>query len=105
MKTRTRVAGMIAVALALVGPAAPAASAGEPGWKVGLAQVKVTPSQPLLLSGYASRTKPFAGVTADLYVKAMVLEDSTGRRGVLVRAPERRRRRSSRVRTPPPCER
>jgi hypothetical protein len=53
-------------------------------WKVGLAQVKVTPEHPVLMSGYAGRTKPFTKVTADLYVKAMVLEDAQGQRGVLV---------------------
>jgi neutral ceramidase len=60
------------------------AVAGEPEWKVGLAQVKITPEQPVLMSGYAGRTKPFEKVAADLYVKAMVLEDKTGQRAVLV---------------------
>jgi neutral ceramidase len=62
----------------------PALRAGEPEWKVGLAQVKITPTQPVLMSGYASRTKPFVKVHDDLYVKAMVLEDREGNRGVLV---------------------
>jgi hypothetical protein len=60
------------------------ACAGEPEWKVGLAQVKITPEQPLLMSGYAGRTKPFEKVAADLYVKALVLEDRKGQRGVVV---------------------
>ncbi|MCI0683327.1 MAG: neutral/alkaline non-lysosomal ceramidase N-terminal domain-containing protein, partial [Gemmataceae bacterium] len=60
------------------------ASAGDPDWKVGLAQVKITPMQPMLMSGYAGRTKPFEGVTTELYVKAMILQDSAGRRGVIV---------------------
>jgi neutral ceramidase len=72
---------VVAVAMAFGGSNG---TAGEPEWKVGLAQMKVTPSQPLLLSGYAGRTKPFEGVTSDLYVKALVLQDSTGRRGVVV---------------------
>jgi hypothetical protein len=61
--------------------------AGEktvPAWKVGLAAVKVTPEQPLLMSGYAGRTKPFAKVAGDLYVKALVLEDQDGQRAALV---------------------
>jgi hypothetical protein len=53
-------------------------------WKVGVAQAKITPTQPLLLAGYASRKKPYEKVVGDLYVKAMVLEDSEGHRGVLV---------------------
>src|SRR5205085_7448945 len=39
---------------------------------------------PVPMAGYAARTKPFEKVAADLYVKALVLEDRTGRRGVLV---------------------
>jgi hypothetical protein len=60
------------------------AAAAEPEWKVGLAQVKITPQQPLLMSGYAGRTKPFEKVAGELYVKAMVLEDSAGQRAALV---------------------
>src|SRR5689334_23542024 len=68
---------------ALLLAALPAAAA-EPDWKVGLAQVKVTPERPVLMSGYASRTKPFEKVAADIYVKAMALEDHDGHRAVLV---------------------
>jgi neutral ceramidase len=60
------------------------ATAAEPDWKVGLAQIKITPEQPVLMSGYASRTKPFEKVVADLYAKALVLEDRDGHRGVIV---------------------
>lgn len=61
-----------------------AASAAEPEWKAGLAQVKITPDQPVPLSGYAARTKPFEKVAADIYAKALVLEDRAGQRAVLV---------------------
>jgi neutral ceramidase len=60
------------------------ATAAEPEWKAGLAQIKITPERPVLMSGYASRTKPFEKVAADLYVKALVLEDRDGHRGVIV---------------------
>jgi len=53
-------------------------------WKVGLAQVKITPEQPVMLSGYASRNRPFDKVTADLYAKALALEDAEGHLAVLV---------------------
>lgn len=59
-------------------------AAEEPEWKIGLAQVKITPERPVLLAGYASRTKPFEKVETDLYVKALVLEDRQGNRAVLV---------------------
>jgi hypothetical protein len=61
-----------------------AVSAAEPEWKVGLGRIKITPEQPVPLSGYAARTKPFEKVAADLYVKALVLEDRSGQRAVLV---------------------
>jgi hypothetical protein len=60
------------------------AHAGETPWKVGLAQVKITPQMPVVLSGYGGRTKPFEKVAADLYVKAMVLQDRDGNRGVII---------------------
>jgi hypothetical protein len=79
---------LVFVAAALARDADPAASQTQPAaqaqWKVGLAQVKITPTQPVLMSGYAGRTKPFEKVTGELYAKAMVLEDSEGHRGVLV---------------------
>lgn len=58
--------------------------AAEPEWKAGVAQTKVTPEQPMMMSGYGSRKKPFEKIGTDLYVKALVLEDSEGHRGVLV---------------------
>ena len=63
--------------------AAPAAAA-ETEWKVGLARVKITPERPVFLAGYASRNKPFEKVEADLYAKALALEDREGHRAVLV---------------------
>jgi hypothetical protein len=60
-----------------------AKTTGAP-WKVGLAQAKITPTQPLMLAGYASRNKPYEKIAGDLYVKAMALEDADGHRGVFV---------------------
>src|SRR5262245_20430106 len=59
-------------------------SAAEPEWKVGVAHVKITPDQPVFLSGYAARNKPFAKVEADIYAKALVLEDRTGHKAAIV---------------------
>ena len=55
-----------------------------PEWKAGVATVSVTPSQPMWMAGYASRTKPSDGVLSELHAKALVLEDSTGNRAVIV---------------------
>jgi neutral ceramidase len=76
-----RVVGCIA-SLALLW-ACPSALSADSEWKAGLAEVQITPERPVLMAGYANRTKPFEKVTADLYVKALVLEDSTGRRAVI----------------------
>src|SRR5438477_10749933 len=58
--------------------------ATEPEWKVGLAEVKITPERPVSLAGYASRNHPFEKVTTDLYAKALSLEDREGYVGVIV---------------------
>jgi hypothetical protein len=58
--------------------------AADPEWKVGVARVKITPEYPLYMAGYASRTRPFEKVTADLYAKALALEDKQGHVGVIV---------------------
>src|SRR5262249_54015271 len=58
--------------------------AAESEWRVGLAQVKITPAQPIFLAGYASRNHPFEKVETDLFVKALALEDYQGHRAVLV---------------------
>ena len=56
--------------------------AGE--WKAGTARVKITPDQPLVLSGKFQRDRPSAGALHDLWAKALALEDAGGRRVVLV---------------------
>jgi hypothetical protein len=66
--------------LALGGPA----RAADTDWKVGLAQVRITPEQPVFLSGYASRNRPYEKVTTDLFAKALALEDQDGHVAVLV---------------------
>src|SRR3954447_6893727 len=77
------------LAFLLAGMAAPLGQAQEKGrpeaqWKDGLAEVKITPEQPLLLSGYANRKTRFEKIVGDIHVKAMAIEDSAGHRSVLV---------------------
>ena len=55
-------------------------------WHIGLARVKITPENPIRMAGYASRTKPFEGVDADLFAKAMAFEDSDGNQSLLITA-------------------
>ncbi len=58
-------------------------SAGT-GWKVGLAQVKITPEKPMWLAGYAGRTRPSEGTLDDLWVKVLALESADGHRAVFL---------------------
>ena len=59
-------------------------SAGADTWKAGVARVKITPSEPMWMAGYASRTKPAEGTYADLWARILVLEDPAKQRGALV---------------------
>ncbi len=58
--------------------------AAEPPWRLGLATVKITPEEPVLMYGYAGRNQPHQGVASDLFAKALALEDHAGARAVLV---------------------
>jgi hypothetical protein len=60
------------------------AGAAHGAWKAGAAKVKVTPQEPIWLSGYANRTKVSEGVLEDIYVKAAAFEDEAGTKAVLV---------------------
>ncbi len=61
------------------------ARAAEPAdWKVGLATVKITPERPVPLFGYGNRESHFDSVDQDLFAKALALEDTAGRRAVIV---------------------
>ncbi len=50
----------------------------------GTARIKITPETPVPLAGYASRIKPFTSIASDLWAKALVLEDETGKRAVII---------------------
>lgn len=53
-------------------------------WKAGVAQVAITPAQALRLAGYASRKKPASGRIHDLRAKALVIEDRSQTRLVVI---------------------
>lgn len=63
-------------------PAAPRAAA--PVWRAGAARVVVTPTEPMYLSGFASREVPAERTAMDLHAKALALEDARGGRFVMV---------------------
>ena len=68
----------------IAGPLTACAADDALDWKAGVATVSITPSQPMWMAGYASRTKPSDGVLSELHAKALVVEDSAGTRAVIV---------------------
>src|SRR3954468_14738254 len=60
--------------------AAPSAST----WRAGIAAANITPSEPLWLAGYASRTNPAEGKAMDLWIKILALEDAGGHRAIFL---------------------
>src|SRR5438067_2405584 len=77
---RFRCATWCSFFLSLTGGATHAAET----WRAGAATVRITPDRPMWLSGYAGRTKPAEGTLSDLNAKALILEDPSGRRAVIV---------------------
>jgi neutral ceramidase len=59
-------------------------SAGS--WKAGTARVIITPQEPIWMAGYASRDHVSEGVLTELNAKALALEDSRGKKVVLITA-------------------
>jgi hypothetical protein len=63
-----------------------ALGAAEPtgGWKAGVARVDTTPTAPVRMAGYASRTSPSRGVAHPLVAKALALSDARDTKVVIV---------------------
>ncbi|MEE2676052.1 MAG: neutral/alkaline non-lysosomal ceramidase N-terminal domain-containing protein [Planctomycetota bacterium] len=55
-------------------------------WQAGTARVKLTPDQFMWMSGYGGRTVPADGKLTDIWAKALVLRDATGKDVVLITA-------------------
>lgn len=56
----------------------------EPAWQVGVGSVEITPEKPVVMAGYAARTKPFEKVDTPLLGRALAIKDSTGGGGIIV---------------------
>ena len=52
--------------------------------QVGVGRVKITPQQPIYLSGYAARKKPMEGVKQELWAKALAFSDKKNGKFVIV---------------------
>ncbi len=57
---------------------------GRTEYRAGVAAVDITPTVPIRLSGYASRTKPSEGKVTDLHAKALVIERGKNQKVVIV---------------------
>jgi hypothetical protein len=56
------------------------AAGAQPGaWKAGLSKEVITPTEPIWMAGFGSRTKPSEGVRQDIYVRALALQDESGK--------------------------
>src|SRR5690242_21124301 len=53
-------------------------------YKAGIGRILITPEKPIYLSGYAGRDHPSEGVLADLWAKALAIEDHKGARVAIV---------------------
>lgn len=54
------------------------------GWKAGVSQTVITPAQNMWMAGFGFRDQPSEGALHDLLAKALVLEDASEKRVVLV---------------------
>jgi hypothetical protein len=56
----------------------------QAGWKAGVSSVIITPEQSLWMAGFAHRTSPSDGKLHELWAKALVIEDASGKQAVLI---------------------
>ncbi len=66
-----------------VGSPAMAAEAGT-GWRAGVARARITPLEPMWLSGYGSREHPSEGTRLELWAKALALADQAGTQALIL---------------------
>ena len=52
-------------------------------WKAGVAKASITPTEPIWMAGFGSRTKPSEGVRQDIFVRALALQDERGQTSVI----------------------
>jgi hypothetical protein len=53
-------------------------------WKAGVAKANITPTEPIWLAGYGSRTHPADGTLMELWIKVLALQDAAGKRAVIL---------------------
>jgi hypothetical protein len=55
-------------------------------FKVGVGRADITPSEPVRLGGYASRTKPTSSIDQHLFAKALAIRDPAGATTIIITA-------------------
>ncbi|MBD3627284.1 neutral/alkaline non-lysosomal ceramidase N-terminal domain-containing protein [Cyclobacterium sp.] len=55
-------------------------------WKAGVSKIDITPKEPIWLAGYGGRDHPFDEVIHPIWIKALALEDASGKQAVLITA-------------------
>ena len=70
--------------IAILFVVASSVASAETPWKAGAAAKIITPEKPMWMAGYGGRKAPADGKFTDLWAKALVLEDSAGKRGVII---------------------
>jgi len=61
----------------------PIVQAGET-WQAGVATRIITPTEPTWMAGYAGRKEPGDGKVTELWAKALLLQDASGHRGLIL---------------------
>src|SRR5258706_13441890 len=86
MKSRSwiRIGSLYRIGVAILLIYSSPTHAADTQWRSGAAAIKITPQRPVLMSGYASRTRPFERVERDLFAKALALDDGAGHRAAIV---------------------
>ena len=76
MNTRTQRIRCLVLLLVLISPLRARAGATI---KVGVGKAEITPTEPMRLYGYSSRTEPFAGIYDPLFCRSVVFDDGATR--------------------------
>ncbi|SDM80295.1 Neutral/alkaline non-lysosomal ceramidase, N-terminal [Daejeonella rubra] len=75
---------IISVQIILLSERPAAQENSHSGWKAGVASVVITPEESLWMAGFAHRTKPSDGKLHELWAKALVIEDASGKQALLI---------------------
>jgi neutral ceramidase len=63
-----------------------ASGAAVGSWQAGTAREKITPTEPVWMTGYGNRDHPAEGTAQELWTKALAVADPAGNRGVVITA-------------------